>query len=96
MSASPKCVWLLIMTQLYYYLNASDVIYSYPECAPDCLTNNGGCPNNVNCHQVNGRVYKVDDKCYEAISGCYGCLNDPSSYPEHLKLIDCAGTIYLY
>ena len=68
-------------------------IYSYPECKPDCLINNGGCPNGINCHQVNGRVYKVNSLCYEAISGCYGCLNNPSSYPDHLKLTDCAGIL---
>jgi len=60
--------------------------YNYPACAPGCLVNNGGCPSNLSCHQVQDRVYKIDGQCYRAYSDCLGCLKDPSKYPDRLIL----------
>ena len=70
----------------YGYKKCSPHVYDYPRCVteePSCLVNNGGCQNGP-CHQVIGRVYRVDGtgarlvpprkKCYRALTGCWGCL----------------------
>eukprot|EP00483_Globobulimina_turgida_P012889 UN12913 len=64
--------------------------YVYPQCAPNCLTNNGGCPNGIPCHQVKDRTYKVGSQCYTALTGCWGCLGNPSAYPQHLRAVTCS------
>eukprot|EP01084_Bolivina_argentea_P032798 60712_1 len=63
--------------------------FEYPNCAPDCLINNGNCPNGDPCHQVKDRVYKVNGQCYKALTGCWGCLNNPSAYSSHLQQVSC-------
>eukprot|EP01084_Bolivina_argentea_P039950 73818_1 len=59
-----------------FYSSSSSEIYDYPSCKPGCLANiYPGCPRGIPCHQVPGRIYKVNGICYKALSACYGCLD---------------------
>ena len=64
-------------------------IYEYPDCIPVCLVNNDGCPNDINCHQIHGAIYRIDNECYKAVNGCSDCLADPDRYPQSLQPIIC-------
>eukprot|EP00484_Ammonia_sp_Unknown_P020146 CAMPEP_0197032744 /NCGR_PEP_ID=MMETSP1384-20130603/11337_1 /TAXON_ID=29189 /ORGANISM="Ammonia sp." /LENGTH=960 /DNA_ID=CAMNT_0042462447 /DNA_START=229 /DNA_END=3111 /DNA_ORIENTATION=- len=64
-------------------------VFDYPACSPNCLVDNGGCPSGVACHQRNGAIYRVSSVCYQAISGCWGCLSNPTSYTAHLEQVTC-------
>eukprot|EP01083_Nonionella_stella_P239159 837370_1 len=65
-------------------------VFDYPSCKPDCLENYGGCPNNIPCHQEKGLLYEVNGKCYTALTGCWGCLDNPEAHPTALKPTECA------
>jgi len=92
-------VLVIIINQVS--VSASDlgckVIHDFPSCKPGCLTNNGGCPNNINCHQVVNRIYRVNGVCYQALTGCYNCLElGPDRYPKHLVRLDSCDVIADY
>eukprot|EP01084_Bolivina_argentea_P032796 60710_1 len=61
-----------------------------------CLTNNGGCPNGDPCHQVKDSIYEVYGKCYTALTGCWGCLDNPLQYPTALRPTECTAHYHNY
>jgi hypothetical protein len=76
-------------------VSGTDTFYDYPSCKPDCLFNNGGCPGGVPCHQIIDAVYRINDnysdKCYKALSNCWGCLKDTyvSGVGTQLEQVAC-------
>jgi len=64
-------------------------IYDFPDCQPECLTDLVGCPNGINCQQIEGEIYRKDGLCYKAMGGCWGCLWNPGLYPSALQPVSC-------
>eukprot|EP01084_Bolivina_argentea_P269775 458574_1 len=58
-------------------------ISEFPSCKPNCLMIYPGyeCPTNnerwtIPCNQIKGNIYRIDGKCYKALTYCHGCLEN--------------------
>eukprot|EP01084_Bolivina_argentea_P206344 352327_1 len=81
-----KCIWIIIYATI---IQSCDKIYDYPTCDPHCLADPIGCPQDVACHQVSDRVYRVNAQCYKAVGNCSGCLLHPTNHSGDLQAILC-------
>jgi len=62
-------------------VSSATTVWRFPSCKPHCLDSGK--------YQKAGDVYRVGDKCYAALTKCYGCLRSPSHYPAELSLVAC-------
>eukprot|EP01083_Nonionella_stella_P306862 1076321_1 len=75
------------------------VNFIYPECSPDCLTDEGGCveaTGGVDCHPIKNKIYDTgNNRCFlkkDAFGG-WGCLeqvyNLGDTCADILQRVDC-------